>query len=132
MVVAKENGILVKSFQLSGFYAQLRACGGNLRDKMVDGLSNIESLSLDDSPNMIDFISSIHLPVLRHFELGRCWVTCADIQRVLITHSQIRSVQLSRIWLPEKLRLEVSALGEIQGEYRDEGTEGNIIIIVNK
>ncbi|CAG8902312.1 unnamed protein product [Penicillium egyptiacum] len=132
MVVAKENDILVRCFQISGFYAHPRACVGSLRHKMADGLSNIETLCLDDSPNLIDFMSKVHLPVLRHFELGRCWVTYEDIQSVLNAHLQVRSVQLSKIWLPERLRLELSSLGEIQGEYRDNRVEGNITINVDR
>lgn len=132
MIVAKENDILVRCFQISGFYARLRACGGALRDKIADGLSNVETLCLDDSPNLIDFMSNIDLPVLRRFELGRCWITCADIQKVLNAHSQIQCVQLSKIWFPERLRFELSALGHIQGEYRDQRAEENITIIVDR
>ncbi|CDM37568.1 unnamed protein product [Penicillium roqueforti FM164] len=86
MVVAKENGIVIRCFQISVFYAQIRVCHRSLRDRMAEALRNIETLCLDDSPVLIDFLSNIHLPVLRHFELRRCWVTYADIQRVLNAH----------------------------------------------
>lgn len=98
---------------------------------MADGLSNIETLCLDDSPNLIDFMSNMELPVLRQFELGRCWVTYEDIERILNAHLQVRSVQLSKIWLPCRLRQELSALGEIHGEYRDSRVEGSITINVH-
>ncbi|RAH63503.1 hypothetical protein BO85DRAFT_483345 [Aspergillus piperis CBS 112811] len=87
MVVAKMEGVVVKTFEISGFHSRV-----NTRDSLVlylleKALSNVEELRAINSPTILEPLSQIMLPSVRRFELGYGWLSLETIDSFVRQHA---------------------------------------------
>jgi hypothetical protein len=100
MVVAKETGISISEFRITGFYPRVASEDRFVWGLTAEALSNVEELQVIDSPAMMEYLVPVPLPRLRRFELGSCWLSCAHLEAFVYAHaSTLRYLHLEDIWL---------------------------------
>ncbi|KAH3511103.1 hypothetical protein KXV55_002475 [Aspergillus fumigatus] len=100
MVGAKDNGVTIRTFQISGFYSRLLVSNSELPSLASDALSSVEDLQLIDSPSMLEFMSHVHLPCLRRFALESCWLWIPELEQFILAHAGIlRVLHLQDTWI---------------------------------
>lgn len=101
MINARTDGVVVRTFEVFGFYSKLENCDNELSETMAKALYNVEDLRLIDSPSLLEFMSTFSLPSIRRLELGACWLCVPDLKKFIVTHRKsIRSLHLEDTWLP--------------------------------
>lgn len=113
--VAKRHGIFIKCLEISGFYAHFGPREAEFRELMSYGLSDTKSVRLIDSSCLFHFMSTIHLPALRHVELESCWITGNEVEKFLEKNSGVQTLHLENIWLPGSSRPKLDRIGEFHG-----------------
>jgi hypothetical protein len=100
MVRAKDNGVVIRTFQISGFYSRLLVSDSELSRLASDALSSVEELQLIDSPSMLEFMSYVHLPSLRRFALESCWLWIPELEQFIVAHAgTLRVLHLQDTWI---------------------------------
>jgi hypothetical protein len=98
MIVAKETGISISEFRITGFYPRVASEDPCVWDLTAEALSNVEKLHVIDSPVMMEYL--VRIPRLRRLGLGSCWLSCAHLEAFVYDHaSTLRFLHLEDIWL---------------------------------
>ncbi|PWY96034.1 hypothetical protein BO94DRAFT_601201 [Aspergillus sclerotioniger CBS 115572] len=103
LCAAKESGIRIKTFQVTGFYSRLPLLDSKIPRLAAIALHTVEELYLADSPGLLDFIAATTLPSVRVLELENCWLWVPELQKFLLTHgSTLQVLHLENVWLPSE------------------------------
>ncbi|KAE8405938.1 hypothetical protein BDV37DRAFT_84644 [Aspergillus pseudonomiae] len=70
MVVAKIEGVVIKTFKISGFYSRVSGRDLPVLDLLKNTLSNVQELKAINSSTILEPLSQIMLPSLQRFEIG--------------------------------------------------------------
>jgi hypothetical protein len=102
MIAARHNGIIVRTFRVSGFYSRISISGQSiLLKKMAEALYNVEDLVLLDSSRFLDLLCQIKLPSLRQLELAKRSLSLTDLEQLFREHAETRRfLHPEDIWLP--------------------------------
>ncbi|KAL4888214.1 hypothetical protein BDV59DRAFT_196627 [Aspergillus ambiguus] len=107
MIAARNFGVSVHSFSISGFYSEIPASSVVVSEKVKRALRDLRHLHVIDSPSFLKFISAIRLPALHRLELERCCVQATDLERFICDHAHtLRFLHLEDVWLPVERRHE--------------------------
>lgn len=97
MVAARDGGVLLKSFKISGLYSEVAT---GMRQKVEHALGDVEDIHIFDSPALLDFMTTVSLPSLRRLELGACWIWPEDLEKFVRAHERsLRSLHLEDAWI---------------------------------
>jgi hypothetical protein len=62
VVVARENNVAIRTFEIRGFYSRAVTKDRSLRELAGEALSSVEELRLVDSPAMLAFVNQVPFP----------------------------------------------------------------------
>lgn len=100
MGAAMRNEVVIRTFEVSGFYSQL-AADNKLFEGMASALHYVEDLRLIDSPSLLEFMSTLTLPSIHRLELENCWLCVRDLEDFVNTHAKtLQFLHLEDTWLP--------------------------------
>ncbi|KAA8644950.1 uncharacterized protein ATNIH1004_009161 [Aspergillus tanneri] len=100
VAVARLDGVVIRTFEVSGFYSRIDLADPLLKDLMEVALSDIIELRAINSPTMLEFFSQVSLPSLRRFELASCWLAIDNLEDFVRKHaSSLRFLHLEDPWL---------------------------------
>ncbi|KAL3459615.1 hypothetical protein BJX64DRAFT_301203 [Aspergillus heterothallicus] len=105
ITVAAGRGLAFRSFEIWGFYSRAATEDQLLQQLAAEGLQNVDSLRLVDSPALLPFLSRVSLPRLCHVDLASCWLSIPALAEFIHIHQgSLRSIHLDNTWvLQEKL-----------------------------
>ncbi|KAB8226965.1 uncharacterized protein BDW43DRAFT_317283 [Aspergillus alliaceus] len=104
---AKEYGISIHTFEISGFDPQSLSQEPHELDLLTDALTDIQELRLEDSPALLGFFTRSPLPSLRRFELGSYWMSATELREFVYAHANtLKYLHLEDIWLLREKREE--------------------------
>ncbi|PYH40990.1 uncharacterized protein BP01DRAFT_408515 [Aspergillus saccharolyticus JOP 1030-1] len=99
MILAKESGVLIQNFKVSGFYTSFNE-NKELCKLAEEAFSNIQTIHVLDSPTMLDCFSKLSIPFLRRLELANCWLSISSLETFIQAHAEtLRFLHLEEIWL---------------------------------
>jgi hypothetical protein len=103
VVVARQNDIAIRTFEIRGFYSRAVTKDSYLRELAGEAFSSVEELRLVDSPAMLAFVNQVPFPCLRRVELANCWLSIPTLQKFTRLHSgRLESVHLENTWVLEE------------------------------
>lgn len=83
IAAAQATGVILRNIEIDGLHSKLAAKNDEIIEIASAALSNVESLTLIESPGFIEFVSSVPLPSLRRLELAKCWLIGLTLRKFL-------------------------------------------------
>ncbi|KAL2801761.1 hypothetical protein BJX63DRAFT_426537 [Aspergillus granulosus] len=103
VVVARENDVTIRTFEIRGFYSRAVTKDRFLQQLAGEALSSVEELRLVDSPAMLAFVNQVPFPCLRRVELANCWLSIPTLEKFTRLHSGgLESIHLENTWVLEE------------------------------
>ncbi|KAL2801734.1 hypothetical protein BJX63DRAFT_426550 [Aspergillus granulosus] len=103
VVVARENDVTIRTFEIRGFYSRAVTKDRFLQQLAGEALSSVEELRLVDSPAMLAFVNQVPFPCLRRVELTNCWLSIPTLEEFTRLHSGgLESIHLENTWVLEE------------------------------
>lgn len=100
MVVAKEYGILISTFEISSLTSRTVTTDPLVRDLTAKALVNIRELIITDSPGVLEYMGHIPLPSICRLELGSYWLSIPNLERFVHSHSNsLQYLHFEDVWV---------------------------------
>ncbi|KAF7177428.1 hypothetical protein CNMCM7691_005633 [Aspergillus felis] len=103
ITVAQENGVTIRTFEISGFYSRVPTEDRSLHQLATEALQKVEKLRLVDSPAMMPFVNRLSLPCLRRLELANCWLSVPALEECIrLRADSLQSLHFENTWILEE------------------------------
>ncbi|KAB8072499.1 hypothetical protein BDV29DRAFT_158520 [Aspergillus leporis] len=100
MIAAKANGVKTHAFEMLGLYTRIDQGDSMLRSLVGKAFHHIRDLRIINSPTLLEFLTHVHMPSLRRFELGNCWLSIESLEEFVQCHrASLRVLHLEDVWM---------------------------------